>query len=170
MNFLLQVVQDVTADAPASAAASSFMHFPAWLASHFAQEIKHSRRATGSTQHSQHHPTHQGPSVPLSADFHFAALLLQPLLNLMQANDTITDTTGRASDAERQQPQSDAAQHTVGGQHSSKAQKRGKRGSHKSQKTSTVPLQWSTAAHGAALLVGSCLLSSATFAMPFEQL
>ena len=133
------------------------MQFTAWLASQFAQETKHSRRATDSTQHSQHHTIPQAPSVPLSADFHFAALLLQPLLNVMQASGTITAAASQASDVERQHPQSDAAQPSTDRRHSSKAQKRGKRGTAQSQVTSTVPLQWSTAAHGAAILVGGRL-------------
>ena len=163
---MLQVVQDVTADAPASPAVSSFMHFTGWLASQFAQDIKHSHSAP----QSQHYTQHQAPSVPLSADFHFGALLLQPLLSVMQASDTVTDTAGHIVDGHRQHAQSDAVQSSTDRKHSRKAQKRGKRGSHQSKETSAKPLPWSTAACGAASLVGSCPLSSAKFAMPLEQL
>ena len=91
------MVAEVVSDAPDTTAASAFMHFIAWVAAQFAQHVKRSKRIANSTPHSheqaQHSGTAHAASQLLSADFHLAALLLQPLLRHVQAIDTSSTAT-----------------------------------------------------------------------------
>ena len=126
------------------------------MVSQFACTVKQMRRTSNEDASSTHHPQQHHPNppsaapVPLSADFYFAAILLQPMLSHMQSLDAHasdnevgrqvqgTALTGQAAGAQKGMP---------------KSRKGAKAHKQAAKETKGEPLPWEVAAKGAALLV-----------------
>ena len=161
---MMQVIKDVLANASDNSAAAAFMHLISWVATQFAIIVKHTGRAaiTDPAHQQQQLPQQAVASstnlTPLSADFHFFATLLQPLLSHMQLLDASVppDVTwpGQHADDVNEDAPENAAGHAAS---QAALPKQGKGAKGRKQvplQAKGVPLDWSTAAKGAALLVG----------------
>ena len=128
------------------------MPFISWLASRFARIIKHTSpktHMTGTQKQSIAQPAPVAPVASLSADFHFAATLLGPLLLHLQRMDASPHTKVVVPLTEGTASAGQAA--------SKKAGTRARKGSKVSRQSvneaHAQPLAWHMAAKGAALLV-----------------
>lgn len=155
----LQVINDAVSDAPpTSAATHAFTHLLTWLASSFATVVKQLRTINTATQGSAHIGlTAATASIPITADFAFAAVMLQPLLSRMQqpADPTCTTPSDRkvsqVAAAVAPAPSPAAQQPASAG----KQKKKGKASASQLQagNAAAVPMHWSMAARGAAMLI-----------------
>ena len=174
----MQVINQVVTDSPPSSpAAVSFTHLLAWLASSFATVIKQQKALAFVNNPLQQsaNAVSLDAAIPLSADFHFAAVLLQPLLvRLKLASDTDTSTVtanlsssqataatagvlnrtaapDTAAAGNKQNPEAKTSKRQRGrGKQKATAVAETQAGKHAKD---GVLIQWSTAAEGAALLV-----------------
>lgn len=159
----LQVINEAVSDAPATSAAShAFMHLLSWLASAFASIVKQHKATNTTTWGSiQTEASTAKASIPISADFGFAAILLQPLLLCMQqptvppAAVTQISLTQQSTSAGRMPEANTAGQQAA--VPSRKQRKRSKANATQQQADFTaadaVPMHWSVAANGAAVLI-----------------
>ena len=159
----VQVIKEVLTDPSDTAAAATFMHLVSWLVSQFACTVKQigqtSIEDASSTQHpQQHHPYLPSTApVPLSADFYFAAILLQPLLAHMQGLDAHASDNEVGSQVEA----TAVLVHTAGAQKvMPKSRKGAKPNKQAAKETKGEPLPWEVAAKGAAVLVWLFTLES----------
>lgn len=155
----MQVIKDAVADAPTSSAASTaFTHLLSWLAESFAIIIKqHKTDILTPPATSQTATPAQTALIPLSADFTFSAMLLQPLLLRMQqpahtaAEADVSQTANTAGSAE-------LAGRSIANKKPNRKRKAKDKDIEGQQqgvsKTDAVPMQWATAAKGVAMLVG----------------
>ena len=145
-------------DAASDTAAIAFTHMMSWLTSSFAKVIKDQKAITlTTTVNSQAANSTSTASIPVSADFAFAGVILQPSLLRMQQPATTATTSLTADDAAA--VKSELSEKVT--QKAGPATK-GLRGTAKAKlfqqseqtKAHALPMPWATAAHGAAKVIG----------------
>ena len=170
----MQVIKEVVADAPTSTTASiAFTHLLSWLATRFAIIVKQHKTVMLTPPATSRTATPpQTASIPLSADFAFSAMLLQPLLLRMQqpAHTTAEPEFSKASSAAGTVDL--AGSSTANAKPGPSRKRKGKDKVVVSQQQrilciNATPLQWAVAAKGAAMLVGA--MAEGTVYRPTED-